>query len=293
MRVDAIFLSDVHIMERVPLCRTDNFLNVIVNKMEQLKKVQEKYRCPIFIGGDIFDVSRMAKASDVFWIKFFESFKNKIIAIPGQHDIPNHNIEKIFDSSLGVIDVACENFSLIPLAFEQLETFNWKFGGIKRKIGMIHKLFHHKKEDIIKDSSGNKLSSSAKVFLRKHLDCDVILSGDNHKTFVVEYENKILINPGSVFRMRADQIDHRPCVFLYDAEKNKVTPEYFQIKEDVVTREHLEKKEDRQDRMDAYINKLNEEENIGISFSKNLENIFKINKIEKAVQNKIWNWREE
>lgn len=293
MRVDAIFLSDIHIMERVPLCRTDDFLKTIVNKMEQLKKVQEKYRCPIFIGGDIFDVSRMSKASDVFWIKFFESFKYDIIAIPGQHDIPNHNIDKIFDSSLGVVSTALKNFSLHPLPFEQLDIFSWDFGRVKRKIGMIHKLFHHKKDDVIKDSSGNKLSSSAKVFLKKHTECDVILSGDNHKTFVVQYENRVLINPGSVFRMRADQIEHQPCFFLYDAEKNKVTPEYLQIKEDVVTREHLEKKEDRQDRMDAYINKLNEEENIGISFSKNLENIFKVNKIQRAVQNKIWEWREE
>ena len=288
--IDAIFCADLHLMERTPLCRLDeDFLKTQEDKVNWIIDLQDKYKCPVFIAGDIFDVPRLSKESDIKWIQIFRQSEHGIIAIPGQHDLPNHNIKNLSDSSLGVVAEGVDNFGLRAVPFGTL-------GGVRaienREIGMIHKLIHDNKSSRVK-AEGKTISYSAKKILRENLEYDVIVSGDNHMTFVVEYENRLLVNPGSMMRIKADQIDHRPCVFLYDADQNKVFPEYFSIDKNVVTREHIEKEQKHDERMDAYIEKLSDDDEEGLNFSEKMKSFLKINKVKKSVKDKIWEFMEE
>ena len=131
-------------------------------------------------------------------------------------------------------------------------------------------------------------AQSAKRLLKKFPCYDLIVSGDNHQSFVVEYEGRILVNPGSLMRMSANQIDHQPSVYLWYAEENKIERVYLPIEKDVINTFHLEEVKDRNTRIESFINRLKDTEEMGLSFEKNMEEFFKTNRQRKRVVEKVW-----
>jgi hypothetical protein len=119
--------------------------------------------------------------------------------------------------------------------------------------------------------------------LTKYPWFDVILTGDNHKTFTEEYDGRILVNPGSMMRMDADQIDHRPCIFLYYAQDNHVEQVFLPIQENVISREHIDKVKRRDARISAYVTSLNTDWKAKVSFLSNLEKFKQKNIVRKSV----------
>ena len=130
--------------------------------------------------------------------------------------------------------------------------------------------------------------SQSSIILRKYPDVDLFLMGDNHLTFTTTYGNQLLVNPGSMMRMTADQIDHKPCVFLWYAEDNTVQQVFLPIEQGVITREHIEKKEERDERIDAFISKLDTDWEAGMSFEENLEAHFNVNKTKPEIKSIIY-----
>ena len=106
--------------------------------------------------------------------------------------------------------------------------------------------------------------------------------------FVIEDEGRLLVNPGSLMRTTAAQIDHKPRVYLYYAEDNTVEPIFIPIAEGCITREHIDITEHRDGRIDAFISRLSDEVEIGLSFEHNLESHFSKNRIRQSVQDLVW-----
>ena len=100
---------------------------------------------------------------------------------------------------------------------------------------------------------------------------DLIVTGHHHQTFVLEKDGRMLVNPGSLMRNDADQIDHRPCVFLWYAEDNSIKQVFVPIEKDVISREHIEERKEKENRLDAFVEKLGQQTIDGINFSRNLE----------------------
>ena len=113
------------------------------------------------------------------------------------------------------------------------------------------------------------------------------VAGDT-ESFVVEGESCLLVNPGSMMRIRADQADFRPRCFLYYAETNKVIPVEFPIDEGVHNREHLDRKKEHDERTAAYIERMVSNWKGGLSFKENLQAFFEANKIPRKVRELIW-----
>ena len=114
------------------------------------------------------------------------------------------------------------------------------------------------------------------------------MTGDNHKSFVQEYEDRLLVNPGSLMRMDADQIEHKPRVYLWYSETNTVEVVYIPIKDNVISRKHLDVVEQRNKRIDAYVSRLNNKWEVTMSFEKNLEVFEKENNVDKSVMDIIY-----
>jgi len=88
-------------------------------------------------------------------------------------------------------------------------------------------------------------------------------------------------------RMDADQINHRPCVFLWYANTNTIKPVFLPIETGVITREHIEKVEERDSRLQAFVSRLNEEWDVGISFEENIERFIANNRLRQGTINVI------
>lgn len=91
-----------------------------------------------------------------------------------------------------------------------------------------------------------------------------------------------------MIRISADKTDYKPRCYLYYADTNTVEPVYYPIEEGVHDDSHIVQTKERDERLTAYIEKMNMEWNVGLSFRDNLEAFFKRNKITKKVRQVIW-----
>lgn len=276
---DAIFCSDLHLRDSIPECRTDDYFAAQKEKINFLVQTAKKYNAPIYCAGDIFHKARSSKWLDIFAINSFSSVRLEII--PGNHDLPNHNINMLHDSSLGVLSQA-DNIICAPIQLDNMSIYN--IDG--KQIGMIHKLVHNTSPVM---AGKDIISYSAKKLLQDFPELDVIITGDNHQSFLFKNDDgRILVNPGSMMRMTAAQTEHKPCFYLYYSDTNTVESCYWPIASGVVSREHREKEQQRDERMESYVERMNNEYELSLSFENNLRAYLANNETRQPVQDIIW-----
>lgn len=296
----AILTADWHIRPDTPECRTDEFLTAQEKKVQFIVDLSEGYGCPILIAGDIGNRHQWANWLLRWFVWMVKDID--IIAIPGQHDLPGHNIEEVERSAQGVlsvtdtIDLRLSTFITIEKDFN-LTSFPYstpithfkkanqkhRRGGSLPDIAITHQMIIENKPLW----SGQEAPKGHQL-LKKYPEYNLILSGDNHNPFVSEHKGRVLVNPGSLMRTTAAQINHKPRVYLWWAETNKVKPVYLPIEKGVVSRKHIEQEEERDERIDAYVEHMKTDYEIGFSFEGNLERHIEINKVGERVRNKIW-----
>ena len=292
-QVDAILCSDIHLRDTIPECRTDDFLSAQKEKLQFLCELQKKYECPILHGGDLFHHWKPSP-----WLLSFalNNLPDNTIVIPGQHDLPAHNIDNINKSGIYVLASAGK----IELLLDDVVTCHAKsyvegfpYGaelqGAENKgssnIALIHHLVY--KSELPFPGADHK-GGTAKSIMRKMPNFKLIVSGDNHVSFTEEHNGRLLVNPGSMMRTTAAQVNHKPRVYLWNAESNTVIPAYFPIEKGVVSRDHLISIEEREERISSFVSRLRDDIEIGLSFEDNMKRYIASNKVSKAVQKEIW-----
>lgn len=282
---DGIITADIHLMESSPVCRLDDFINETQwKKIQWLKDLQVKYKCPVLNAGDLFD---HWKPSPELISKALEHLPDQLYSIAGQHDLPQHNLEMIYKSGIYVLQMA-DRLKLLPGC-------NWGQSPKEKSLSISNKnvLVWHTHVYQGKLPWPDCPSPSAIKILKKYPQFDLIITGDNHKPFVEEYEGRLLVNPGSLFRTTADQINHEPRVYLWYADTNTVKPVYLPIESGVISREHLEKSQERDNRIEAFISQLDNEWDAAISFEENMERFLQKNEIRQSVKDIIYKCMEE
>lgn len=282
-----ILTSDWHLRDDQPMCRTDNYFKAQEKKLKFIQKLsKENNNCSVLCAGDLFHRARSSPYLEAYTIR---TLPKNFISIPGQHDLLNHNISKFYNSSIGVLwasgILATGNLNIIENKIENIYTYE--------TIGIVHKFIQKPNDQQDKIIGG----SSALYFLKKHKKYNLILTGDNHKTFIIEHEGRLLINPGSLMRMTAAQINHKPCVFLYYKDNNTVKQIFLPIEKNIIDREHIVKEERKEKRFEAFIKQLESypnfqftknNKNNEFSFANNLNNYFIRNKTSETIKNIIW-----
>ena len=297
---DAILISDLHLTDRTPVARTDDYQEAQRRKLEFLRKLsEENNNCPILCAGDVFDYW---KASPWLCSFAYKYLPEPFICIPGQHDLPGHSLDEYPKSALGLMDsvgkvqvikdwrkpIIENNLFIVGVPYGKLDEFDPKeitFPKGKRKILLLHTLIW-----LDKRPTWSKGDYTANEILERYAEYfDLILTGDNHQRFIsMKNKSTILVNPGSVMRITADQADFQPRCFLYYAEDNTVKDIDFPIQKNVVTREHIEEKAQKDERIQAYIERMNKDFEMGLSFRRNLEIFFEENNVPKKVREIIW-----
>jgi DNA repair exonuclease SbcCD nuclease subunit len=270
---DLIITSDWHLREDKPVCRTDDYWSEMWNKVDFISDLQKKYDCPVIHAGDLF---HHWKPSPYLLSMSIEHLPINFWTIYGQHDLPQHNLELVHKSGINTLVKAgkihaleATHFGTFPSEFSKKMTL----GGLKNPILIWHVYNYQGKVPW-----PGCTSPTGRKLLKKYPEYDLIITGDNHKTFTEEYQGRILVNPGSLMRSNADQINHKPSVFLYYASNNTVKQVFLPINEDVISREHIEKAEKRELRIDAFIDKLKDDSQSFLSFEDNVNNLIRSNK---------------
>ena len=240
-RPDLILTSDFHLREDTPTCWTGDFQMEQWDSVKFVNDLQQRYTCPVVHAGDLF---HHWKPSPWLLSTTMEHLPKEFYSIFGQHDLPQHNMNLDYKSGMFTLAIA-EKIHILPGAhwgdpidniLDKYMQEEKKLSFPKRKILVWHHLTYQAKP------FPGASDGMAGGILRKYPQFDLIVTGDNHQSFVEEYEGRILVNPGSLTRQKADQMDFRPRVYLWYADTNRVKPVYIPIADGVITREHIKEK---------------------------------------------------
>jgi len=290
-----IITSDWHLRDSNPVCRTDNFQKAQWNKIKQIYYLSYELGIPVYHAGDLFEHWKTSPYLLNKTIHYLSPFgMDYIHTIIGNHDMPQHCIDNMDKSGLqtlfecGIINKLEDqmDWGTYP---KECACKNIYYGHHKeqnkRKVIFCHIMTYKGK----KPWPGCSDPECQEVF-DLFPEADLIVTGHNHKTFTAKKGNQLLVNPGSLTRHKADQIEHKPCVFLYDAQQHKLKRHYLDIEKDVINRDHLEIKKNKDKRINAFIEKLSNEWDLDLSFEDNLEKVFQDEKVSKRIKNIIYKW---
>lgn len=293
-KVDAILCADIHLRDDQPECWQTSYWKAQAKAVKFLRQLKKEHDCPIVIAGDVFHHWKASPYLLGWAIKRLP----KIYAICGQHDLPSHQEELFHKSALYVLEQAkrvkvCGTACSLVVG-DSHELYGYIYGselkGLgresdNRRIALCHTMVYKGKEPF---PGASEMGGTAGSLLKKMKGFDLVVTGDNHEPFTFKKNGRLLVNPGSMMRMTAKQIDFKPRVYLWCAETNEVEPAYFPIKKNDISRDHIDAVKNRDGRIDAFVSRLSESADVGLSFKENMKKFLKENKIKKEVEEIIW-----
>ena len=300
----AILTSDIHLREDTPVCRTDDVLATMGRKLAWLRELQQKCGgVPILDAGDLFNQWKPSPGLLSFAI---QNLPKPFYTVPGNHDIPQHSMDLFGKSGLNtlfvgghlvVLDKTPWNMyndflawgipwkSSLSLSVDQLAECQKRIGRQNRTVLLYHGLVY----DSPPWPGAEKEGDSGDGFLKKFPGFDLIVSGHYHRSFVVQHNGRLLVNPGGIMRMTADEADRQPEVYIWYAEDNSVDVVPVPIEKGVVIADHLVQQKEKDQRMEAFLSRLGSGDiELGLSFRENLTRYMAQNEIRKGVQDVVW-----
>lgn len=105
-----LFFGDLHIADRPPGGRVDDYMHTILNKLEAIAQLCEKYKVEYALGtGDILHVKQSNRVSDALrqqLITAFKRFPCPVYVVPGNHDLGPDGLESLSRQPLGTLEKA-------------------------------------------------------------------------------------------------------------------------------------------------------------------------------------------
>jgi len=273
-----ILTSDWHLREDAPTCFTGDWHQEQWKAVEVIRSIQAKYKCPILHAGDLF---HNWKASPGLLTQAILLLPDQFYTVYGQHDLPQHNWELRSKSGLRTLEAAARLTVLPGYHYgQEIYTGANTYGPFGKVL-----VWHHM--TYINIPFPGATVGQAQGILMKYPQFNLILTGDNHQSFTTSHEGRVLVNPGPITRQKADQINFKPRVALY-FEGGTIEWYYLPMQEGVISREHLDVTEQRDNRISAFISKLDDEWETELSFEDNLERFKNKNDINPKVMELVY-----
>lgn len=211
-----IATADLHLRDDTPICRTDDYQEAQMGKLRMMCNYAREYDIPILIAGDVFDTWRPSHRLVAQVIDLTRGLM--IIACPGQHDLYLRNRKLINKTGLGVLQASgwkiLQEGQIFILPTSGIKIVGYSFGEDPPKELSTDVLLIHKMTWMNIVPYPECKEPSAIQLARKYKNIKIIITGDNHQRFVYQHPGgPSIINPGSMMRATADQINHRPCFY--------------------------------------------------------------------------------
>jgi len=224
----AAFISDIHLSHNAPKARAekDNWYEVQKRYLDQVHAITEEYRVPLFVAGDIFDLpDKPGKPNNPAELVNFaiQNFPH-CWAIPGQHDLINHQISNLEKSSFWTlvetgnihyektVKTTQYTVTMFPWNAEITPPDNDRQIGHVINVAVLHAFCW--KGDY--GHPGADESTHVDAWQEKLKDYDVAVFGDNHSAFL-HPGKPLILNCGTFIRRKKDEKTAEPAVYLMTA----------------------------------------------------------------------------
>lgn len=285
----ALIAGDLHITNKCPENRMDDYENTVLNKFSFILYEAEKNNCDCVLQpGDFSDSPNLSYDFFVKVLSILKKSEMPIFTCWGQHDLRYRARENTF---LSALVEACP-FIQIPdnsscLNFLGTDIYSSSFGEEIPKVSNCNNfniLLTHRMIIDEKLWEGQTDFQYANSFLRTN-KFDLIVSGDNHKTFYYKIKDRHLFNLGALLRSTIGQIEHKPISVIFDTKTRSFSwlPIEIVPAEKVFTMEKIERNREINKELTSFISSLSEQKEIGLSFMDNLNEYAKINSIDQKV----------
>lgn len=212
--MEFISASDLHITNKRPENRKDvDYSKTCFQKFNKLCKAASLTKNKVLVvAGDFFDSPYVPYEVTRTVIKIINQYKIKILVVPGQHDLRYHK-KGLKNTPLGVLESAKAVSILSSKKVLKIDGVTFIGGGweeepkVNADIFVTHQMVT--KEGPLWPGHTDYISAEA-ALMKKYSWAKCIISGDNHKPHLLEKDERIQINCGSMLRKSKDQVKYKP-----------------------------------------------------------------------------------
>lgn len=273
-----ICTADWHIRATRPRCRTDeNWIETQRNALAQIKKISVEKNAPVFVVGDLFHSNSDTSFECINIIQDIALELGSLYVLAGNHDLPYHSSQNLEKSAIGVL----LNSSHIFQIKDFFESWKWNtaekinysasnFDEVDNKYAKI--VFKHTLVfPDLKSLPPNVDAITAKELLEEFSNAQWIFTGDYHRNFHYEKNGRHVVNPGCLLRQASDMKNYKCGVYYVDTDENIV--EFVPIidNESFVDDSYILKQEEREERIESFVDKLSDTKNVSLDFVDNVQ----------------------
>ena len=277
----ALLIADLHLSHKPPECREGekNWYEAMKRPLKELTGLSKKYDVPVLCAGDIFEHWKPPPELISFAIENLPD----MAAIPGQHDLPLHNIEDLKKSAFWTLVKAGKIIipeTNKPLQVHGTHVWGFPFGceiqkpkdNDKLNVCLAHKYVwvkDHKYRTAPEKGFLGRIENQLKGY-------NVAVFGDNHIPFTCTAKNGVKVwNCGSLMRRAIDQIDHTPRIGILMSD-GSVDTHYVDISKDKITaKEEKEVNEEQREELREFLDMFDELEEDDLDYIEKIEEFLK------------------
>jgi predicted phosphodiesterase len=267
-----LVMADTHFRDDCPEMRKDDYQRAQWRKLDFMLKAAKELKCDeIRHVGDFFHKSE-DRVKSTFIAEIIKRLLVNDIPIkyyPGNHDCPNHRVDRLRDGRMAAILAAVENMEVCK---------DGECDGVE----MFHTFVWHPD-----DRPSDKIPGVSAEDLLKRTKADLVLVGDNHQSFIYSLRGRTLINPGSMMRMTIDQRKFKPKIYVWD--DGNLQSIDLPIEKDVFLVQGTTIRMEVDSRMEKYVSKMESAERIQLDFKENMKTYLEENPEDSEVEDIIWN----
>ena len=292
VRPIALCVADLHISAQAPASRPGDWWGAQSRALGQVRKKAGQLNVPVLIAGDIFDRWNPPPSAINFAIEEIPD----AIAIPGNHDLPNHSQDEISKSAYWTLVMAhkitdLSHYGMTYAVNDDLSVTGFTCGDVihpptdKPMTGLSVALVHAYIWDKKNTYPGAPPEAHYSKWEDKLKGYDFAIFGDNHKWFTRKCGDCVVVNCGALMRRKSDEHDYQPHMHVLYSDK---TVEHVPL--DLANDEMLkpqEVAEVAEVNLDAYMDAMASVGRVSVDFCEALRNAAGRRGVSPAVRNMI------
>jgi exonuclease SbcC len=278
--IKLVWRTDVHLSDRAPISRTDDWATTVFGKLDQVRRVAMKVgAAAILDGGDFFHIKSPGRNSHELvrrTVEHHADYPCPVYCTPGNHDSVYGDYSFLPQQPLGVLFAGGtfnrlydEHEAIFEAAGTKVRVVGIPYHGTCYDMDRFHSIEKGDEDvlvcvaHVLASKKGGKMFEGEDIVKYKDLldtAPDVYLFGHWHKDQgITEMGGKTFINIGSLTRgaLSQDEVQRRPACVILDFQEGAVTCQTVRLRvgapEDVFDIEKRNHQEQRQMEMDAFV----------------------------------------